>query len=379
MRRLTLTISGNVQKAGQRDRVIELGRSLGLLYLSFLILSIGTASLASAQTQITLSIEPSQPVVGEAVTITANLLGLVPGPSLPAPIINGTVVFYDNNVEIGRNRTVLNYPTGAASIEYTFSTSGTHVLRAYYPGDAGYGANNATLNINVAPDNVPPVATFTANTPVQAFVNVVANPNGTYDANGDPITLTWSWGDGTTTTTTSAAPVTHQYNRAGTYTITLSVFDGTYTSTYTRTVQVTNDGIVLSFKQGWNQIAIPISSATPLGVLFAGVPGYVQTWTWNGATQIYVSVGGSAPVVGKGYFVFASAPYDLIIRGTGVSKTAADIQSSLVAGWNMVGPGIDTIVLSEQAYNYDPANSTYAATQTLVPGKGYWIWADNNS
>lgn len=353
-----------------------------LLYLSFLILSIGTASLASAQTQITLSIEPSQPVVGEAVTITANLLGLVPGPSLPAPIINGTVVFYDNNVEIGRNRTVLNYlgDAGAASIRHSFSTSGTHVLRAYYLGDAGYDANNATLNINVAPNNVPPVATFTANTPVQALVNVIANPAGTYDPNGDPITLTWNWGDGTAnTTTTSAASVTHQYSKAGTYTTTLSVFDGTYTSTFARTVTVSNDGIVLSFKQGWNQVSIPISSATPLGVLFAGVPGYTQTWTWNGASQRYVSVGGSAPVVGKGYFVFASAPHNLIIRGTGVSKTAADIQGSLVAGWNMVGPGIDTIVLSEQAYNYDPANSTYAVTQTLVPGKGYWIWADNNS
>jgi hypothetical protein len=131
---------------------------------------------------------------------------------------------------------------------------------------------------------------------------------------------------------------------------------------------VTNDGILISFQQGWNQISIPLSTPKPLGALFAGVPGYTQTWAWNGTTQSYISVGGSEPVVGQGYFVFASSAADVIIRGT--ASTLNYSQLNIQPGWNMVGIGVDAIATPLWAYHWYADTTIYNYTKTMIPGMG---------
>jgi hypothetical protein len=136
-------------------------------------------------------------------------------------------------------------------------------------------------------------------------------------------------------------------------------------------------GILISFQQGWNQISIPVNTSTPLGALFAGVPGYTQTWAWNRTNQGYVSVGGSAPVVGQGYFVFASGAADVIIRGTGMTLNynQLNIQHSCNQPecWNMVGPGINAISTPDWAYHWFSDTFVYGYSKIMIPGMGYWI------
>ena len=71
---------------------------------------------------------------------------------IPAPVINGTVIFYVNDNEIGQSKTG---EDGEASIQYTFTSSGTYNIRAYYTGDAGYGSADETFPIEVAPQPTP--------------------------------------------------------------------------------------------------------------------------------------------------------------------------------------------------------------------------------
>jgi PKD repeat protein len=249
------------------------------------------------------------------------------------------------------------------------------------PDSTGIYVNELT-STPPGPPAQAPAAVFTVNSPVHALDMVTANPAGTGDPSGNPITLNWQWGDGSTTSSGSAMLVTHQYTRAGTYSVILTVTGVGGSNVTSHNVVVLDDGVMISFQQGWNQVSIPISTVTPFGALFAGVPGYTQTWGWNAATQSYIPAGGSAPVVGQGYFVFASAPYNLVITGTGVPMTAGGL--ILVSGWNMVGPGIDdpsvgglndpiTLPPSQFAYNFNPIANAYVSGHTLVPGKGYWI------
>ena len=243
------------------------------------------------------------------------------------------------------------------------------------------GEDTLVVNVTEVPMtfNDPPVVIFTVNSTVQALENVIANPDGTYDPYGDPIKLIWNWGDGTPVLTTSSLePVTHKYNRVGDYTVTLSGVISNrknITATYDQIVHVNNDGEVIHFKNGWNQISTPIETNQPAGVVFAGVCGYVQMWEWNATLQQYETSAGETLKAGKGYFIFTTCDMDFEITGTGESKTWEDMQKSHAAGWNMVGPGIDTIALpsSVWAYNYNSSTNSYEATHMLEPGKGYWI------
>ena len=105
--------------------------------------------IASAEVKITA--EPLTPVANEQVTIVVSLWNFESGPVIPAPVINGTVIFYVNDNEIGQRKTGDN---GEAIIQYTFTSPGTYNIRAYYTGDAGYCSANETFPIEVAPQPI---------------------------------------------------------------------------------------------------------------------------------------------------------------------------------------------------------------------------------
>ncbi len=253
-----------------------------------------------------------------------------------------------------------------------------------------FDANDSTgLYVNELVPPLPgtppqqPTVVLHANASVQALQDVVADPTGTSSPNSNFLTLDFSWGDGTPDTiTTTVAPVTHQYNKHGNYNVTLTVNDGVSTNGAFAIVDVTNDGVKISIKQGWNQISIPVtpSGTCPgpacIGSILGGVPGYVQTWAWNPVTLSYASVGGFPPAAGQGYFVYATGAADVIVRGTGNSiLTFGDL--TIVPGvWNNIGPGMDAIPLPTGiAYHWDPSIPVpgYDITTNLVPGQGYWI------
>jgi hypothetical protein len=240
----------------------------------------------------------------------------------------------------------------------------------------GLYVNELGVQTPPGPPSQAPQAMLTANATVQAFDTVIANPSGTSSPNSNPLLLDFNWGDGTPdTVTTVVANVTHQYSKHGLWNIILNVTDLNtgLVGAANAMVNVTNDGVKISFKAGWNQISTSVNNSTAAGSLLAGVPGYVQTWRWNRTTQAYEAAGGAPLQVGQGYFVFASGAADVIIRGTGTTLNYS--QLNIVTGWNNVGPGMDSISKPTAgfAYHWNPTTNSYDTTMNLDPGKGYWI------
>jgi hypothetical protein len=133
--------------------------------LSQVVLNIASITLTS-------SVNPSQP--NQSTTLTANLTAL----GTPT----GTVKFYDGTTLIG----TVNVVGGMASLPISFTTPGTHSLKAVYSGDsltsAGTSATLAqivlnpstiTLTTSVNPVNV------NANTTLTSTITSTGTPTGT--------------------------------------------------------------------------------------------------------------------------------------------------------------------------------------------------------
>ena len=136
----------------KRNQKRKLVLAIPAAVLVFSILAGIGIGIASAEVKIIGFSDPTEPKVNEQVTIFVSVWNFESGPVIPAPVINGTVIFYVNDNEIGQRKTGEN---GEAFILYTFTSSGTHNIRAYYTGDAGYGSANETFSVEVAPQPTP--------------------------------------------------------------------------------------------------------------------------------------------------------------------------------------------------------------------------------
>ncbi|MDI9902732.1 Ig-like domain-containing protein [Rhodococcus sp. IEGM 1409] len=89
-----------------------------------------TVSVAAADVQTTASLTvPSSAVEQTSVALTANI----------SPAANGgTVQFKDGGIDIGGPIAVT---AGAATLDHTFTTTGTHSITAVYSGTAGFGGS----------------------------------------------------------------------------------------------------------------------------------------------------------------------------------------------------------------------------------------------
>jgi len=98
-------------------------------------------------------------------------------------------------------------------------------------------SNNQLMSVVVspglAPANQAPVAAFTSSCTVLACT---FDGTGSSDADGDPLTYAWTYGDNATGT---GATPTHSYDKTGTRNVTLTVNDGTTSTSITKPVTAT--------------------------------------------------------------------------------------------------------------------------------------------
>ncbi|MER2206995.1 MAG: Ig-like domain-containing protein, partial [Rhodococcus sp. (in: high G+C Gram-positive bacteria)] len=119
----TFTAAGDHSITAVYDGVLEFLTSTSAAH---------TVSVAAADVQTITSLTvPSSAVEQTSVALTANIAPAAEG---------GTVQFRDGGVDIGGPIAVT---AGAATLDHTFSTTGTHSITAVYSGTAGFGGSSS--------------------------------------------------------------------------------------------------------------------------------------------------------------------------------------------------------------------------------------------
>jgi len=116
-------------------------------------------------------------------------------------------------------------------------------------------SDQASISIEVTSGNVGPTAAFTA-TPSSGTVPLIVSfdASTSSDPENDPLTYSWAFGDGETANGVTSS---HEYVAAGSYTVTLTVSDGEFSSTANATITVDGDGCNVveidaeDFETGW--------------------------------------------------------------------------------------------------------------------------------
>jgi len=154
---------------------------------------------------------------------------------------------------------------------HTYQAPGSYNVSLMVANDGGSNTTAATDYITVT--NVPPVASFSANTTTGGAPLTVLFSD---ESSGEGIT-SWSWTFGDGGNSSLASPV-HVYSTPGTYSVALTVQNdgGHNTSTRTGYIRVFNQVPIADF------VAVPTSGGEPLTVQFHDTSlGNPTTWQWQ--------------------------------------------------------------------------------------------------
>ena len=270
---------------------------------------------------------------------------------------------------------------------------------------------NDSVNMTVKVDNIPPVA---AAGPDQLDVAVnealTFNASDSYDPPPSCCNISnysWDFGDGNNAT---GMEVTHSYNTAGDYTVTLNVTDcaGNFNNTGTLNVSVTQElyNIPLYASSGWNLISTPL---TPLNDSIENVTANISANLTSVWAYRYNDTSGSMEwrsytpgdgfdklnnfEAGWGYWVRMTSNGTLTIKGTFLPIGGeGDLpEYKVYTGWNLIGFHSKTNELASTylttklgddwtLYKY-PFGGDYVqilAAQDMERGYGYWLHRNAN-
>ncbi|AZI59838.1 Ig-like domain-containing protein [Rhodococcus qingshengii] len=328
-----------------------------------------TVSVAAAVVQTTASLTvPSSAVEQTSVALTANI----------SPAANGgTVQFKDGGIDIGGPIAVTG---GAATLDHTFTTTGSHSITAVYSGTAGFGGSTAQaqtieisssalsttttlqvpatavtgtavdLTATVAPNNAVGSVQFKSNgtaigTPV-AVASGVATLSHAFDTAGaQSVTADFTAGAGfvsssapaQTVTVSDPAPVDVET------TTSLSVPATAITGTavdLTATVAPNNAVGTVQFKSNGTAIGTPVTVSAGVATLShafdtAGAQSVTADFT-AGAGFVSSSASAQAVTVSDPAPVDVQTTTSLSVPATAITGTAVDLTAT-VAPNNAVG------------------------------------------
>ena len=113
---------------------------------------------------------------------------------------------------------------------HIYNTPGTYTVTLTVSDGSLTGS--ATTTITVTAPNTAPTASFTATpTSGEAPLTVSLDGSGSSDLEGSIVSYSWDYGDGSPLG--SGVTSSHIYNTPGTYTVTLTVSDGSLTGSAT--------------------------------------------------------------------------------------------------------------------------------------------------
>jgi len=133
---------------------------------------------------------------------------------------------------------------------------------------------------------------------------------------------------------------------------------------------------------GWNMFSIPINSAKYIHKVLRGCDVISRVWHYSNADKKYKSVDKIDP--GLGYWVKVRS--DCVIKMSDTMVTTEQFPE-LLAGWNQIGAPSQTVNIHDVIgdcnllsgpWRYNSITKKYEKSETLDPGKGYFVKVENN-
>lgn len=187
----------------------------------------------------------------------------------------------------------------------------------------------------------------------------------------------WDFGDGESAI---GKRIEHAFEKPGTYTVKVALFDGE-TYAYQTAVVIAEDPpgrpVVIPFGPGWNLISLPgrpVDSYLYDVLREAGLESTV--WAWQ--DEDYGSVWSMEPKTGYWIRNPGTQPTELKLRAVPEKHGVVVLRE----GWNLVGPTVSCPRPSDgqvvSVWDWDPDEQTYTPISpagTLQAGRGYWLYA----
>ncbi len=184
-------------------------------------------------------VSPQNPPLGSSVLLTAVIVD------------DGRVRHFSWNFGDGTTQT-----TSTNSVSHLYGTAGTFTVLLEIRDDQG-NISNCTTTVTVGSN--APSCSFTASPSTGSIGDsIFFDASASADTDGSIVDYTWNFGDGSATVSTEADPtITHSYNLAGTFTVTLNITDDQdNVTTCSITVVISSDAPDCDFTIGQNPIDV---------------------------------------------------------------------------------------------------------------------------
>jgi len=375
--------------------------------------------LTSPDLAVNKTVNDSTPYEGDTITYTVTVINNGPNTAtgveiadqLPSGVTYSSSMpdqgVYDSGTGVWSVGSLANSANAALTITATVDSGAgggtiTNTASVTNVDQADSDDSNDSDSADISPPaNNPPVADAGGIYIGEPGEEIVFDGSGSYDADGDPLTYSWTFGDGGND---SGMEPSHIYAGIGTYSVSLVVNDGQEDSAPSTTTayiyyQGETQQAVIELETGWNLISIWVHpfDNSPEFVLASIFDDLDSIWTYDAVAQEWLRyvVDGSPffnnlneVVAGVGYWVKVKQPATLIVHGT-EPETAIVLKAGLnLVGYNSDIPRAIADCISSIECNavstYDPDQAVwlrcfpYGPTflnnlETMNPGSGYMI------
>jgi len=319
---------------------------------------------------------------------------------------NGTGDYYGwcvNEYQVILNLSVYDYET---SVIIAYHLKGAPTMM---------GVNYIDAFVLTGTVNSPPPISNFEHEPILPNVNeTIVFTDTSTDIYGDIVLWYWDFGDGNTSFIQNP---THQYNKSGIYSATLTVTDNDGMTDDTCKSILVNYPImrITNITSGWNFISLPFNQTVNPNQLILKYNGYYYNWTmsvtdrnpsgsplvnafifgWNRINQLYLYE--TTMKSGYGYWLYSYQPSEIFIQTDSIPDN--EYITNVEQNWNIISipynislnktnikvgymdvdytwdDAVSNDIIDDFVFGWDRNTQSYTFADMFMPGYAYWLYA----